>query len=106
MSEAKALIQPDRGQPAIALHLVDKATLPDFLKGLSVGQRASLAAQKFEGGGYEYAIVPDGDGWFAVSGVANVNNLSSWCLAKLADVLPGGTYRRVGGTTGKALHGW
>lgn len=106
MNDRNALIQPDRGQPAIALHLVDKATLPDFLKGLSVGQRASLAAQKFEGGGYEYAIVPDGDGWFAVSGVANVNNLSSWCLAKLADVLPGGTYRRVGGPTGKALHGW
>ena len=106
MIDRNALIQPDRGQQAIAIHLVDKSTLQDFLKGLSAGQRASLAAQKFEGGGYEYAIVPDGDGWFAVSGVANVNNLSSWCLAKLADVLPGGIYRRVGGPTGKGLHGW
>ncbi|KPF93791.1 aminopeptidase [Novosphingobium sp. AAP83] len=110
MNDRNALIQPDRGQQAIALHLVDKTTLPDFLKSLNAGQRASIAAQKFEGGGYEYAIVPDGDGWFAVSGVANVNNLSSWCLAKLADVLPGGTYRRVGGPVGgpvgRALHGW
>ncbi|MES2300519.1 MAG: leucyl aminopeptidase family protein, partial [Pseudomonadota bacterium] len=106
MIDRNALIQPDRGQQAIALHLVDKAALPDFLKGLNTGQRASLAAQKFEGGGYEHGIVPDGDGWFAVAGVANVDNLSSWCLAKLADVLPGGTYRLAGGEPGKALHGW
>jgi leucyl aminopeptidase len=106
MTDRQAMIQPDRGQQAIALHLVDKATLPDFLKSLNAGQRATLSAQKFEGGGYEYAIVPDGDGWFAVAGVANVNDLSSWCMAKLADVLPGGTYRRAGGEPGKALHGW
>lgn len=106
MTDRQALIQPDRGQPATALHLVDKATLADFLKGLNAGQRAALSAQKFEGGGYEHAIVPDGDSWFAVAGVANVNDLSSWCMAKLADVLPGGTYRRVGGEPGKALHGW
>lgn len=106
MTDRQALIQPDRGQPATALHLVDKANLADFLKGLNAGQRAALSAQKFEGGGYEHAIVPDGDNWFAVAGVANVNDLSSWCMAKLADVLPGGTYRRAGGEPGKALHGW
>lgn len=72
MTDKNALIQPDRGQQAIALHLVDKATLPDFLKGINAGQRASLVAQKFEGGGYEHAIVPDGDGWFAVAGVAKI----------------------------------
>lgn len=107
MTDKHALIQPDRGQQAIALHLVDKATFPDFLKGLNGGQRAALAAQKFEGGGYEYAIVPDGDGWFAVAGVADADQLSSWCMAKLADALPAGTYRRAGGAQpGKALHGW
>lgn len=106
MTDKNALIQPDRGQQATALHLVDKETLPAFLKTLNSGQRSALAAQKFEGGGYEHAIVPDGDGWFAVAGVANVDSLSSWCLAKLADVLPGGTYRRAGAEPGKALHGW
>lgn len=106
MTDRHALIQPDRGQQAIALHLVDQTTLPEFLKRLNAGQRAALAAQKFEGGGYEHAIVPDGEGWFVVSGVANVENLSSWCLAKLADVLPAGTYRRAGGQPGKAMHGW
>lgn len=106
MTDKNALIQPDRGQHATPLHLVDKTMLPEFLKGLNAGQRAALSAQKFEGGGYEHAIVPDGDGWFAVAGVANVHDLSSWCMAKLADVLPGGTYRRAGGEPGKALHGW
>jgi leucyl aminopeptidase len=99
MIDKNALIQPDKGQPATAIHLVDKAGLPAFVKGLSAPQRAALAAQKFEGDGYSYAIVPDGDHWFVVSGVANTASLSSWCMAKLAEVLPAGTYRRAGWRT-------
>ncbi|MDP3905790.1 M17 family metallopeptidase [Novosphingobium sp.] len=106
MTNKHALIQPDRGQAATPIHLIDKAGLDDFVKGLSAPQRAALAAQKFVADGYSYAILPDGDGWFVVSGVANVNSLSSWCLAKLAEVLPPGTYRRAGGETGPALFGW
>ncbi|MFN3470427.1 MAG: leucyl aminopeptidase family protein [Novosphingobium sp.] len=106
MTDKNALIQPDRGQQAIALHLVDKATLPDFLRGLNAGQRTAIAAQKFEGGAGEHAIVPDGEGWFAVAGVADAGQLSSWCMARLAEVLPGGTYRRAGGEPGRAMHGW
>ena len=106
MGIANDLIQPDRGQDAIGIHLVNKAGLDSFLGGLSGPQRAALAAQKFTAGGYEHAIVPDGDGWFVVSGVANPDDLSSWCLAKLADVLPAGTYRRVGGEPGPAMFGW
>jgi leucyl aminopeptidase len=106
MIDKNALIQPDKGQPATAIHLVDKAGLPAFVKGLSAPQRAALAAQKFEGDGYSYAIVPDGDHWFVVSGVANTESLSSWCMAKLAEVLPAGTYRRAGGEPGPALFGW
>ena len=106
MIDKNALIQPDKGQPATTIHLVDKAGLPAFVKGLSAPQRAALAAQKFEGDGYSYAIVPDGDHWFVVSGVANTESLSSWCMAKLAEVLPAGTYRRAGGEPGPALFGW
>ncbi|HBQ93632.1 MAG TPA: aminopeptidase, partial [Erythrobacter sp.] len=73
---------------------------------LSASQRAALDAQKFDGGGYQVGIVPDGDGWFAVGGVANPDELSSWCMAKLAESLPEGTYRRAGGEPGPALHGW
>ncbi len=106
MTDRKALIQPDKGQDAQAIHLVNKDSLPAWLTTLNAQQRAALAAQKFEASGYEYAIVPDGDSWFVVSGVANPDNLSSWCMAKLAEVLPTGTYRRAGGDAGPALLGW
>ncbi len=106
MTDKHALIQPDKGQKATAIHLVDKAGLDDFIKSLSPPQRAALAAQKFTGEGYSHAILPDGDHWFVVSGVANVASLSSWCMAKLAEILPAGTYRRAGGDPGPALFGW
>ncbi|MFX8266552.1 hypothetical protein ABTL47_19725, partial [Acinetobacter baumannii] len=83
MTDKNALIQPDRGQKATSLHLVNKAGFPEWSKRLSAGQRAALAAQKFEGGGSDTAIVPDGDHWFAVGGVADPASLSSWCLARL-----------------------
>ncbi|ABC62428.1 leucyl aminopeptidase family protein [Erythrobacter litoralis] len=100
------LIQPDHGQDAIAIHLVNKDSFEDWSKSLSAGQRAALAAQKFDGSGYQVGIVPDGDGWFAVGGVADPEELSSWCMAKLAEVLPEGTYRRAEGNPGPAVHGW
>ncbi|WP_285711757.1 leucyl aminopeptidase family protein [Erythrobacter oryzae] len=106
MSEAKALIRPDRGEPATAIHLVNKDGFEAFAKALSPVQRASLAAQKFEGGGYQTAIVPEGDGWFAVGGVANPESLSAWCLAKLAEELPEGTYRVANAEPGPAMFGW
>ena len=106
MAETSDLIQPDRGQDAIPIHLVKREGFEAWAKQLSSGQRAALAAQKFDGGGYQTAIVPDGDGWFAVGGVANPAELSSWCMAKLAEDLPEGTYRRADGEPGPALHGW
>lgn len=50
--------------------------------------------------------MPDGDHWFAVGGVADPAKLSSWCMAKLAEALPAGTYRLASGEPGAALHGW
>lgn len=106
MADKADLIQPDRGQDAIAIHLVNKDGFDDWAKKLTAGQRAALTGQKFDGGGYQVAIVPDGEGWFAVGGVANPDTMSSWCMAKLAEALPAGTYRRVGGEPGPAVHGW
>ncbi|WP_375291452.1 M17 family metallopeptidase [Qipengyuania sp.] len=110
MADTPDLIQPDRGQDAIPIHLVNKDGFEEWAKTLSGPQRAALAAQKFEGGGYQTAIVPakdnDGEGWFAVGGVADPAKLSSWCMAKLAEVLPAGTYRLEGREPGPALHGW
>ena len=106
MSDKYQLIQPDRGQKAIDLELVDKAGFAAWAKTLPAPARAAVEAQKFEGGGYETAIVPAGDAWSAVAGVANTASLSSWCLAKLAEILPAGTYRLKGAEPGPALHGW
>ncbi|WP_379922275.1 leucyl aminopeptidase family protein [Erythrobacter sp. R86502] len=106
MSEPKALIRPDRGEDAIAIHLVNKDGYDTFAKGLTAGQRAALAAQKFDGSGYQVGIVPDGDSWFAVGGVANPESLSSWCLAKLAEELPEGVYRVATTDPGSAMFGW
>ena len=106
MTDKHALIRPDQGQDAVPIHLVNKDSLPGLLKTLNTQQRAALAAQKFTGGGYEHAVVPDGDSWFAIGGVADPDSLSSWCMAKLAEVLPAGTYRRADGEPGSALLGW
>jgi len=87
------LIQPDRGQSAIAIHLIDKPGFEDWLSARNPAQRAAIAAQKFKGDAGAQAILPDGDSFAVVAGVAKPETLSSWCLAKLADTLPAGTYR-------------
>ena len=106
MADKADLIQPDRGQKAILIHLVNKDGFPDWVKTLSGGQRTALNAQKFDGSGYQVGIVPDGDSWFAVGGVADPDKLSSWCMAKLAETPPEGVYRRAKGGPGPALRGW
>jgi leucyl aminopeptidase len=106
MTDKDALIQPDRGQPAIAIHLVDKDGLEAFLKGRTAGQRAVLAAHKFKAEGHSHVILPEGDDWSVAAGVADASSLSSWCLARLAEGLPAGTYRLASGDPGQALLGW
>ena len=106
MTDKDALIQPDRGQPAIPIHLVDKDGLGAFLKGRTAGQRAVLAAHKFKAEGHSHVVLPEGDGWSVAAGVADASSLSSWCLARLAEGLPAGTYRLASGDPGQALLGW
>lgn len=112
MTDPTALIQPDRGQDAIAIHLATKDSFTGLAKSLSEGQRAALAAQKFEGSAGQVGIVPDGTGWFAIAGVANPEKLASWCLARLAEELPAGTYRLAAADgagppdAGAAMFGW
>ncbi|MEM7688030.1 MAG: leucyl aminopeptidase family protein [Pseudomonadota bacterium] len=100
------LIQADRGQEATDIRLVTKAGLEALLKSLSAGQRASLNAQRFEGAPGQVGIVPNGDGVFVVGGVADPQALDSYCLAALAEKLPGGTYRLVDAEPGAAMFGW
>lgn len=106
MTDINDLIQPDRGQDAIAIQLTDEAGFEGFAKSLSAGQQASLKAQKFEGAAGSVGIVTDGDNFFAVGGVADPQTLSSYCLAALASKLPEGTYRLVDAQPGDAAFGW
>ncbi len=106
MTDKQALIQPDRGQKSAAIHLVCKDNFAEWARALSPAQRAALEGQKFTGSAGEVGIVPDGDGWFAAGGVADPAELTSWCLARLAEALPAGTYALAKGDPGRALLGW
>ncbi|HET9353503.1 MAG TPA: leucyl aminopeptidase family protein [Sphingomicrobium sp.] len=109
MTDFAPLLQPDRGGPAHSIHLVDKNSFADWLKRQSVGRRALLEASRFEGKtGFQFAILPAAQGqeWEVVSTVANVSELSPWCLARLSEALPEGSFRLAEGDPGPATLGW
>lgn len=106
MSKTPDLIQADREQDAVPIHLVTKDSFDGWIKNLKSSQRTALAGQKFEGAAATTAVIPDGDAWFAVGGVANPDQMNSYCLAKLAEALPAGTYRLEDYDPGAAIHGW
>ncbi|MEQ1688556.1 MAG: leucyl aminopeptidase family protein [Sphingopyxis sp.] len=108
MTDFSTMLQPEKGQAARTIHMIDKAGFDDWLKAQSERARAGIAAQQLKPEGYAHAIIPgDGaDDWSVVTVTANVNSLSSWCLAKLAAVLPPGTYRLASGEPGIAMFGW
>jgi leucyl aminopeptidase len=109
VTDFASLLQPDRGGPAHAIHLVDKGSFADWAKNQSAARRALLAAARFEGkAGFQFLILPGmrDDDWEVVSTVANVAELSPWCLAKLGEALPEGRYRLADGDPGPAMLGW
>ena len=108
MTDFEPLLVADRGQKARPIHLVDKDSFPDWVKTRPAEDRALLEAHRFDGKtGYASVILPRSGGEFeVVSAVANVKALSPWCMAKLPDVLPDGSYRLAEGTPGKAALGW
>ncbi|WP_443970647.1 leucyl aminopeptidase family protein [Sphingobium sp. CR28] len=102
------LVRPDNGQAAHLIHVIDAKSHETWLAGQPGRVRAALAAQGFKPTGYAYAILPgeDDEDWSVVTAVADRAALSSWCLAKLAEVLPEGTYRLGEGEPGRAALGW
>jgi len=109
MTEFASLLQPDRGGPARLIHLVDKDSFGGWAKRQSAVRRALLDAARFEGkNAFQYLILPTAQGadWEVVSTVAKMSELSPWCLAKLAEALPEGTYRLAEGGPGAATLGW
>jgi leucyl aminopeptidase len=102
------LIQPDNGQPATPIHIIDKDGFEAWLATQPDTVRTAVKAQKFEGGANDIAILPgDKPGeWAVVAGVADAATLGVWNIAKASDSLPEGTYRLVEADAGNAMLGW
>ena len=67
MTDLKALLKADSGQPATALHLVDKKGFEAWLKTQPARVRHAAEAQGFRGEGFQLAILPgERDAWSAM----------------------------------------
>ena len=107
MTDFATLLAADRGQDARPIHLVDKKSFEGWLKKRPAEDRALLEALRFDGKtGFAFALLPRGGEFEVVSAVKNVAKLSPWCLAKLAEALPEGTYKLAEGEAGIAMLGW
>ena len=109
MIDLSSLVQPDLGQPARTIHLVDKAGLAEWLNAAPPRVRNHLAAMRFTARPHELVVVPgeQADDWAVVLGVSDAAALKPWCLAKVAEVLAAGHYRLAGDARpGDALIGW
>ena len=106
MSRFAHLIQPDQGQPAIAITLVTKEGLEDWLKSLPERERTAAQAARYSAKPGEVILLP-GDkpsDWSAAIGMGPM--LGVWDLAAAAQKLPEGVYRLTNGTPGAAGLGW
>ena len=107
MTDFASLLAADRGQKARPIHLVDKASFDAWLKKRPAEDRTLLEAQRFDGKtAFAFALLPRGGEFDIVSAVEDAATLSPWCLAKLAESLPEGTYKLADGEPGKAGLGW
>lgn len=108
MTDFTPLLQPDRGQSARMLHIVDTAGFDTWVAAQPERTRTLLAAARFKGAADSVAIVQGdaADDWAAVAGVKAADALGPWCLARAAEGLPEGTYRLVVSGPGDAALGW
>ena len=108
MTDPASLLVADRGQKAHPIHLVDKNGFESWAKTRPAEDRTLLKAHHFDGtSGFAFVILPrKGDEFEVVSAVADARELSPWCLAKLGESLPEGTYKLADGEPGPAALGW
>ena len=107
MTDFATLLVPDRGQKARPIHLVDKDSFEGWAKKRPAEDRVLLEAHRFDGKtAFAFALLPHGGDFEVVSVVKSVDALSPWCLARLAESLPEGTYKLAKDDPGKATLGW
>jgi len=107
MTDFASLLLPDRGQKARPIHLVDKDSFADWAKKRPAEDRALLEAQRFDAkAAGVFVILPRGADIEVAAAVKTAGDLSPWCLAALAEKLPGGTYKLADGDPGRAALGW
>jgi leucyl aminopeptidase len=107
MTDFAPLLAADRGQSARPIHLVDKDSVAGWLKGRPAEDRALVEANRFDGkSASAFVMLPRGPGCEVVAAVRNTAELSPWCLAKLGEALPEGTYKLAAGEPGIAALGW
>src|SRR3546814_16496360 len=93
MTDFAPLLQPDRGESAHTLRLVDAKTFDGWLKAQPQRVAAAVAAPRFAGKGYGLANLPsdkDADDRSTVLGVAHVGKLTHGCLSKARERPPQG----------------
>jgi leucyl aminopeptidase len=100
------LLQPDRGQPARTIEIVEAAGFEAWLNAQPPRARAAVAAHKMSGKAGSSAILPGeaADEWSVALAVGAVA-LGPWELARLGETLPEGVYR-LSGDVGAAMLGW
>jgi leucyl aminopeptidase len=107
MTDFAALLVAERGQQARPIHLVDKDSFEAWAKKRPAEDRALLEAHRFDGKkANSFVLLPRGGDFEVVGAVKNAGELSPWCLAKLAESLPEGTYKLAEGEPGDAGLGW
>jgi leucyl aminopeptidase len=107
MTDFASLLLPDRGQKARPIHLVDKDSFADWAKKRPAEDRALIEAQRFDAKALgSFVILPRGADFEVAAAVKTAGDLSPWCLAALAEKLPGGTYKLADGDPGRAALGW
>jgi len=116
MTDFKALIEADTGQPARTIQILDVNNFEEWLKGQPETIREIVKAYRFTANPDSYLLLPPVGGksddksvagdFSVVAGVTDRNKLDAWSLAKLGGSLPEGNYRLQDISAKGALFGW
>lgn len=108
MTDFAPLLQPDRGQAARMIHLVDKDSVEGWLKRQSESRRKLVEASRFDGktAGASLILPAENNDVDAVVAVKSLTTFDPWSLARLSETLPEGQYRLAEGDPGIAALGW